>query len=92
MLERMRAAVAYGETTRDVALRLKYGRKVALARTMARYMAPLTGDWAATHCSCRCRCIAGGLWWRGFNQAALVARRTGAAAGACRSTSRRCGG
>ena len=44
-LDRMRAAVAYDELPRSIALRLKYGRKVALARTMARYMAPLKGDW-----------------------------------------------
>ena len=40
-LERMRAAVAYGPMSRVIALKLKYGRKVALARTMARFMAPL---------------------------------------------------
>ena len=45
-LDRMRAAVAYDELPRSIALRLKYGRKVALARTMARYMAPLKGDWS----------------------------------------------
>ena len=28
----------------SLAIRLKYGRKVAIARTMARYMAPLVGD------------------------------------------------
>ena len=44
-LDRMRAAVAYDELPRSIALRLKYGRKVALARTMARYMAPLKDDW-----------------------------------------------
>jgi predicted amidophosphoribosyltransferase len=32
-LDRMRAAVAYDELPRSIALRLKYGRKVALART-----------------------------------------------------------
>ena len=42
-LDRMRAAVAYDDLPRSIALRLKYGRKVALARTMARYMAPLEG-------------------------------------------------
>ncbi|MCA1654862.1 MAG: double zinc ribbon domain-containing protein, partial [Sphingomonadales bacterium] len=40
-LDRMRAAVAYGDVPRTIALKLKYGRKVALARTMARFMAPL---------------------------------------------------
>ena len=71
-LDRMRAAVAYGDKTRTLALRLKYSRKVALARTMARYMRPLieAGDQPVfvpvpLH---RTR-----LFWRGFNQAALLA-------------------
>jgi ComF family protein len=52
---------------------LKYGRKVAIARTMARYMAPLVQASeepllvpVPLH---RTR-----LWQRGFNQSALVAR------------------
>ena len=76
-LERMRAAVAYGPLSRVIALKLKYGRKVALARTMARYMAPLRGGSEAAilvpvplH---RRR-----LWWRGFNQSGLMARYLGA--------------
>jgi hypothetical protein len=40
-IARTRAAVAYDELSRSLAIRLKYGRKVAIARTMARYMAPL---------------------------------------------------
>jgi ComF family protein len=73
-IARTRAAVAYDDLSRGVAIRLKYGRKVALARTMARYMAPLI-DTSADGCLLvpvplhRSR-----LWWRGFNQAALVAR------------------
>ena len=70
---RTRSAVAYDDLTRGLAIRLKYGRKVAIARTMARYMAPLVArsDNAILvpvplH---RTR-----LWRRGFNQAALVAR------------------
>ena len=76
-LERMRAAVAYGPLSRVIPLKLKYGRKVALARTMARFMAPLRGGSEAAilvpvplH---RRR-----LWWRGFNQSGLVARYLGA--------------
>src|SRR5438270_10694231 len=72
-IARTRAAVAYGDVSRGLAIRLKYGRKVAIARTMARYMAPLvaTGDDrllvpVPLH---RTR-----LWGRGFNQSALVAR------------------
>jgi len=72
-IARTRAAVAYGDLARGLAIRLKYGRKVAIARTMARYMAPLIGEGAdrllvpvPLH---RTR-----LWGRGFNQSALVAR------------------
>ena len=43
-IARTRAAVAYGDLARGLAIRLKYGRKVAIARTMAHYMAPLVGD------------------------------------------------
>jgi ComF family protein len=72
-IARTRAAVAYGELARNLAIRLKYGRKVAVARTMARYMAPLVGPGESRllvpvplH---RTR-----LWSRGFNQSVLVAR------------------
>ena len=82
-IERTRAAVAYGDLARSLAIRLKYGRKVAIARTMARYMAPLVGEGddrllvpVPLH---RTR-----LWGRGLNQSALVAselsRRLGIAA------------
>ena len=41
--DQARAAVVYDDLTRSLALRPKYGRMVAIARTMARYMAPLLG-------------------------------------------------
>jgi ComF family protein len=72
-IARTRAAVTYDELSRSLAIRLKYGRKVAIARTMARYMAPLVSGEGERllvpvplH---RTR-----LWSRGFNQSALVAR------------------
>jgi ComF family protein len=72
-IARTRAAVAYDELSRSLAIRLKYGRKVAIARTMARYMAPLVasdGDPILVPVPLhRTR-----LWQRGFNQSALVAR------------------
>ena len=75
-LERMRAAVAYGDLPRAIALRLKYGRKIALARTMARYMGPLReagGEGLVVPVPLhRWR-----LWSRGFNQSGLVARELG---------------
>ena len=73
IIERTRAAVAYGDITRTLPLRLKYSRKVALAKTMARYMNPLIARTEEAvlvpvplH---RSR-----LWSRGFNQSALLAR------------------
>ena len=72
-IARTRAAVAYDDLSRGLAIRLKYGRKIAIARTMARYMAPLVAMEAIAllvpvplH---RWR-----LWGSGFNQSALVAR------------------
>lgn len=72
-IARTRAAVAYDDLSRSLAIRLKYGGKVAIARTMAHYMAPLVRDNdravlvpVPLH---RTR-----LWTRGFNQSALVAR------------------
>ncbi len=76
-LDRMRAAVAYGPLARAIALKLKYGRKIALARTMARYVAPLrgaTGDAILVPVPLHRR----RLWWRGFNQSGLIAKQLGA--------------
>ena len=73
-VDRMRAAVAYDELPRSIALRLKHGRKVALARTMARYMAPLRGDWVDGAVIMPVPLHRWRLWSRGFNQSALVAK------------------
>jgi ComF family protein len=73
-LDRIRAAVAYDDIPRSVALRLKYGRKVALARTMARYMAPLKGEWGGGTILMPVPLHRWRLWARGFNQSGLVAR------------------
>ncbi|WP_230770123.1 ComF family protein [Sphingomonas sp. Leaf4] len=67
----VRAAVAYGPVARDVALKLKYGGRLALADTMARLMRrQVPGDVTLIvpvplH---RRR-----LWTRGYNQAVLIA-------------------
>lgn len=67
------AAVAYGDVSRDLALRLKYGRKLGLARVMAQLMASRAAAFPEAllvpvplH---RWR-----LWSRGFNQALVIAR------------------
>ncbi len=68
----VRAAVAYGEVARRLALKLKYGGRLAAAQTMAQAMARLVPEGAdllvpvPLH---RWR-----LWSRGFNQALLIAR------------------
>jgi ComF family protein len=65
-----RAAVAYGPVARTVALRLKYGGRLAFASTMASLMArhmPADADLMVPVPLHRWR-----LWGRGFNQAALI--------------------
>ena len=76
-LDRIRAAVAYDEIPRSVALRFKYGRKVALARTMARYMAPMRGEWGSDCIVMPVPLHRWRLWQRGFNQSGLIARELG---------------
>ena len=73
-LDRIRAAVAYDDISRSIAMRLKYGRKVALARTMARYMQPLIGEMSADTVLVPVPLHRVRLWQRGFNQSAMVAR------------------
>ena len=73
-LDRIRAAVAYGDISRSIALRLKYGRKVGLARTMSRYMHPLIGDLPPDSVLVPVPLHRSRLWSRGFNQSAIVAR------------------
>ncbi len=76
-LARIRAAIAYGPVSRTIAMRLKYGRKIALARVMADMMKrPLQAlDPEAVLVPVplhRWR-----LWGRGFNQAALIGGHLG---------------
>lgn len=74
-----RAVLAYGDVARTVALRLKYGRRVALAGLIARQMQRHTARFDGVDMPVivpvplhRRR-----LWWRGFNQAALIADHLG---------------
>jgi ComF family protein len=73
-IARTRAAVAYGDLTRSLAIRLKYGRKVAIARTMARYMASLVERTGEETILVPVPLHRTRLWQRGFNQSALVAK------------------
>lgn len=74
----VRAAVAYGDIARTLALRLKYGRRTGLAETMAAILAPhIDGPGVLVPVPLhRWR-----LWNRGFNQATLVARSLAARTG-----------
>jgi ComF family protein len=66
-----RAAVAYAPVARDVALKLKYGGKLAAAETMARLMLrlmPADADLLVPVPLHRRR-----LWSRGYNQSVLIA-------------------
>jgi ComF family protein len=71
-IARTRSAVAYDDMSRGLAIRLKYGRKVAIAKTMARFMAPLV-DTGEERLLVPVPLHRSRLWWRGFNQSALVA-------------------
>ncbi|QIG81972.1 ComF family protein [Stakelama tenebrarum] len=73
----VRAAVAYGDIARSVALKLKYGGRMAAADTMARAMArlmPGDADLLIPVPLHRWR-----LWRRGYNQALLLAQALGRA-------------
>jgi len=72
-LDRIRAAVAYGEQARALVLRLKYGRKTALARTMAGYMQRPLSELHPDALLVPVPLHRWRLWSRGFNQAQLIA-------------------
>lgn len=75
----VRAAVAYGDVARTLALRLKYARRTGFADTMAALMARAVPDGAELLVPVplhRWR-----LWSRAFNQAALIATAVGRRAG-----------
>lgn len=69
----MRAAVVYGPIARALALKLKYGRRPGIARTVAIQMRrhlPPGDDWLLAPVPLhRWR-----IWSRGYNQSALIAR------------------
>lgn len=74
LVARTRAAVAYGETARRLALKLKYGRRIAVARTMGRYMARYVAASDRDALLVLVPLHRWRLWGRGFNQAQLIAR------------------
>ena len=76
-LVRTRAAMEYGEVPRSVAMRLKYGRKIALASVMATHMKRPLGDLSPGALLVPVPLHRWRLWRRGFNQALLIARALG---------------
>lgn len=72
--DRAAAAIAYGDVARTVALRLKYGGRPGVARTMAGQMARLAGDVPADTLVVPVPLHRRRLWSRGYNQALLIAR------------------
>ena len=82
--DRGRAALAYGPLPRRLVLRLKYGRRVTLARLAARLMAPklpAVAEGAAPWLIVPVPLHRWRLWQRGFNQSAEIARHLAAASG-----------
>lgn len=75
----VRAAVAYGDIPRAMVLRLKYGRHLAYAATIAQHMVRLVPDDADLLVPVPLH--ARRMWGRGFNQAAEIARGVSAAIG-----------
>jgi ComF family protein len=79
--DRLRAAVAYGEVSRQVALRLKYSGRPGLAETLAHFMLRHLGPEQEERLLVPVPLHRWRIWMRGYNQAALVAsalaRRSG---------------
>ncbi len=73
-VDRARAVLAYGDVARSVALKLKYGRRIGLAKLIAQQMVrhvPTENRQDMLIIAVplhRWR-----LWWRGFNQSAVIA-------------------
>lgn len=72
---RARAALAYGGPARQVVLALKHGRRLHLARLMARAMLRAAGSLPDDAVIVPVPSHAFRLWQRGFNQAAEIARQ-----------------
>lgn len=71
--DRARAAVAYGEVARKVALKLKYGGRPGVAETLAKLMQRHLAGEADDAILVPVPLHRWRLWARGYNQAALIA-------------------
>ncbi|MEO8724364.1 MAG: ComF family protein [Sphingobium sp.] len=77
-----RAVLAYGEIARTVAMRLKYGRRLGLARLMAAHMARrLPPNEMSEMILIPVPLHRWRIWSRGFNQAAVIADHIGRRSG-----------
>jgi ComF family protein len=82
--ERVHTPLAYGAVSRQVVMRLKYGRRTGMARMMARMMAarlPVVSDDAPAMLLVPVPLHRWRLWSRGFNQSVEVARYIAQATG-----------
>lgn len=75
------AVLAYGDVARKVALRLKYGRRIGLARLIAGQMMRRLPALESPAVIVPVPLHRWRLWWRGFNQSALIADQLGRLAG-----------
>jgi ComF family protein len=79
--DRLRAAVAYGETARKVALKLKYSGRPGVAETLAHFMQRHLAGEDESSLLVPVPLHRWRIWKRGYNQSALIAsalaRRTG---------------
>jgi ComF family protein len=79
--DRLRAAVAYGDTARKVALKLKYSGRPGVASTLARFMARHLAAADPEAILVPVPLHRWRIWKRGYNQSALIAtelsKRTG---------------
>jgi ComF family protein len=72
--DRLRAAVAYGEVARKVALKLKYSGRPAVADTLAHFMSRHLAEDGGDAILIPVPLHRWRIWRRGYNQSALVAR------------------
>lgn len=77
LIVRTRAVARYDDATRGLALRLKHGRKVGLAKFMGHAMALRLTDVDEDAVLVPVPLHRARLWKRGFNQAALLAKEIG---------------
>jgi ComF family protein len=71
--DRLRAAVAYGDIARAVALKLKYSGRPAVAETLARFMQRHLADSDPDALLVPVPLHRWRIWKRGYNQSALIA-------------------